>query len=78
MVIVRCQQRNFVWEILLIGERSILAKIVSFIEMFLPFALEVDAKIAFRNIEEFPYWHNGLAVDLFLYQVWMYRVSQES
>ena len=45
--------------------------------MFLPFALEVDAKSAFRNTEEFPYCHNGLAVDLFLYQVLIYRLAQE-
>ena len=44
---------------------------------FVPFAQEVDAKIAFWNTEEFPYYHNGLAVEMLLYQLLMYRLSQE-
>ena len=43
----------------------------------MPFAQEVDAKIAFWNTEEFPYYHNGLAVEMLLYQLLMYRLSQE-
>ena len=38
---------------------------------------EVDAKIAFWNTEEFPYYPNGLAVEMLLYQLLMYLLSRE-
>ena len=52
-------------------------KLCHLLKCFLPFAQEIDAKIAFWNTEEFPYYHNGLAVEMLLYQLLMYRLSQE-
>ena len=52
-------------------------KLFHSLQGFLLFAQEVEAKIAFWNTEEFPYYHNGLAVEMLLYQLLMYRLSQE-
>ena len=64
-------------EQILLEMSFILYNLFPLLKGFVPFAQEVDAKIAFWNTEEFPYYPNGLAVEMLLYQIDVSFISKD-